>query len=120
MPQSKKPNLLELLENHVDETSSLNWSGTLGDYINLVMENPEIHMSSHTRVLRMIESHGIERDEDGSIKKYNFFDEDLFGIDESLSEIMSYLKAASAGSEVSRRILLLYEEFLMYSKNKTV
>ena len=108
MPQSKKPNLLELLENHVDETSSLNWSGTLGDYINLVMENPEIHMSSHTRVLRMIESHGIERDEDDSIKKYNFFDEDLFGIDESLSEIMSYLKAASAGSEVSRRILLLY------------
>ena len=50
----------------------------------------------------------IERDEDDSIKKYNFFDEDLFGIDESLSEIMSYLKAASAGSEVSRRILLLY------------
>lgn len=108
MPQSKKPNLLKLLENHVDETSSLNWSGTLGDYINLVMEDPEIHMSSHTRVLRMIESHGIERGEDNSIKKYNFFDEDLFGIDESLSEIMSYLKAASAGSEVSRRILLLY------------
>lgn len=108
MPQSKKPNLLKLLENHVDETSSLNWSGTLSDYINMVMEKPEIHMNSHTRVLRMIESHGVERDEGDIIKKYNFFDEDLFGIDESLSEIMSYLKAASAGSEVSRRILLLY------------
>lgn len=108
MPQSKKTNLLKLLENHVDETSSLSWSGTLADYINLVMENPEIHMSSHTRVLKMIESHGVERDDDNVITKYNFFDEDLFGIDESLAEIMSYLKAASAGSEVSRRILLLY------------
>ena len=108
MPQSKKTNLLKLLENHVDETSSLSWSGTLADYINLVMENPEIHMSSHTRVLKMIESHGVERDDDNAITKYNFFDEDLFGIDESLAEIMSYLKAASAGSEVSRRILLLY------------
>jgi serine protein kinase len=108
MPKSKKTDLLSLLENHVDETNSLNWSGTLSDYIQLVMDNPEIHMSSHTRVLKMIESHGIERAEDNSVKKYNFFDNDLFGIDESLSEIISYLKAASAGSEVSRRILLLY------------
>jgi serine protein kinase len=108
MPKSKKANLLKLLGEHVDETSSLQWEGTLSEYIEMVSKDPSIHMSSHTRVLRMIESHGVETDEDGSITNYNFFDKDLFGISESLSEVMSYLKAASAGSEVSRRILLLF------------
>ena len=106
--KTKKANLLRLLSEHVDETSTLEWEGTLADYIAMVTEDSSIHMSSHTRVLRMIESHGIERNEDGDITQYNFFDKDLFGIGDSLLEVMSYLKAASAGSEVSRRILLLF------------
>jgi serine protein kinase len=108
MPKKKKTDLLKMLASHVDEESSLSWEGTLADYIEMVSKNPEIHMSSHTRVLRMIESKGIERDSEGNITNYKFFENDLFGISESLSEIMSYLKAAAAGSEVSRRILLLF------------
>lgn len=108
MPPKKKPSLLEALNSHVDETNVLEWSGTLEDYVGIVTKNPSIHKSAHQRVLNMIEGAGIERDEDGDITKYNFFEGDLFGIDDSIAEIMSYLRAAAAGSEVSRRILLMY------------
>jgi serine protein kinase len=107
-PKKKKPSLLEALSSHVDKASTLEWAGTLADYIEIVTKSPEIHKGAHQRVLDMIEEAGVERDEDGLITKYHFFDGDLFGIESSISEIMSYLRAAAAGSEVSRRILLLY------------
>jgi serine protein kinase len=84
------------------------WTGTLEDYISLVVKNPAIHMTSHTRVLKMIESHGVEKDASGKIVKYNFFKDEIFGVDSSIDEIVSYLRAAAAGSEVGRRILLMY------------
>ena len=84
------------------------WTGTLEDYISLVVKTPAIHMTSHTRVLRMIESHGFEKDASGKIIKYNFFKDEIFGVDSSIDEIVSYLRAAAAGSEVGRRILLMY------------
>ena len=84
------------------------WTGTLEDYISLVVKTPAIHMTSHTRVLRMIESHGVEKDASGKIVKYNFFKDEIFGVDSSIDEIVSYLRAAAAGSEVGRRILLMY------------
>jgi serine protein kinase len=65
-------------------------------------------MGAHERILKMIEHAGIDRDEDGNITNYKFFENDLFGIDESIDEIMSYLRAAATGSEVSRRILLMF------------
>ena len=103
---SKK--LIEQLSKHVEESSSQVWEGTLRDYIDIVVENKGLHMSAHARVLRMIESHGMKRDDDGDIVSYNFFSDDLFGINEPIDKIMSYLRAAAKGSEVSRRILLLY------------
>lgn len=84
------------------------WNGTLKDYIELVMKNPSIHMGAHARVLKMIESHGVEEDSSGNIIKYKFFENEVFGAEDSIEEIISYLRAAAAGSEVGRRILLLY------------
>jgi len=56
----------------------------------------------------MIESHGVSKCEDTGERSYSFFESDLFGIDDSIKQVMEYLKAAAAGSEVSRRILLMY------------
>ena len=39
--------------------------------------------------------------------RYKLFSEDLFGIDEELERLADYFRAASAGSEVGRRLLLL-------------
>ena len=109
MPRKKNTEkLFETLTHHVKSADALAWNGTLKDYIELVIENKDLNISAHNRMLKMIESHGVERDESGFITKYNFFAEDLFGIEDSLEHIMSYLRAAAAGSEVSKRILLMY------------
>jgi len=108
MPNKTTTKLFESLSEHVNQSNLLQWEGTLRDYIELVISDSSIHLNAHSRVLRMIESAGVVRDEDGDIEEYSFFTEDLFGIDDSINEIMAYLKAAAAGSEVSRRILLLY------------
>jgi len=108
MPAKKTMSLIKALSEHVGELNSLAWNGTLEDYIKMVVETPSLHRSAHARVLSMIESAGVERNDDGDVERYLFFENDLFGIEESISELMSYLKAAAAGSEVSRRILLLF------------
>ena len=108
MATKKVTNFFEKLNAHVNELSSLAWEGTLEDYISMVIKNPSLHVNTHSRVLNMIESAGLKKSDDGDVEEYEFFTDDLFGVDESLVELMSYLRAAAAGSEVSRRILLLY------------
>lgn len=100
--------LFDLIQEHVKSSQQELWTGTLKDYIELLVRKPYLHMSAHKRVLKMIESAGVERDEDGKIISYKFFENDLFGVEDQIDELMSYLRAAAAGSEVSRRILLLY------------
>ena len=111
MPRKKKANIDELisaLDEHVAEQNNDAWSGTLRDYIGMVANKPSLNVSAHKRVLQMIESHGVSKCEDTGERSYSFFESDLFGIDDSIKQVMEYLKAAAAGSEVSRRILLMY------------
>jgi serine protein kinase len=108
MATKKVTNFIAKLNAHVSELSSLVWDGTLEDYISMVIKDSSVHVNAHSRVLNMIEAAGVKKDEDGDIEEYEFFTDDLFGVDESIDELMSYLRAAAAGSEVSRRILLLY------------
>ena len=87
------------------------WEGTVKDYIKLVQKSPKLAQLSHARVLDMIESAGVEydpTDKNKSFPKYKFFESDLFGIDDVIVKVVKYLKAAASGSQVGRRILLLY------------
>jgi serine protein kinase len=108
MATKKMTNFMGKLSAHVDELNSLEWEGTLEDYISMVVKDQSIHINAHSRVLHMIESAGLKKNDEGDVEEYEFFTDDLFGVDESIVELMSYLRAAAAGSEVSRRILLLY------------
>lgn len=100
--------LLKKLKKHQTESKRKEEVITLADYIKLLKDNPDIHKTAHQRVLDMILSHGVERDEEGNIEKYNFFAKEIFGVEESIEEFMSYLRAAASGSEVGKRILLMY------------
>lgn len=87
------------------------WSGTVRDFIPMVQANPKLAQLAHARVLDMIESAGVEYDkEDKNFQypHYKFFEHDLFGVDEPIRKLMKYLKAAASGSQVGRRILLMY------------
>jgi serine protein kinase len=100
--------LLELVSSHLEQNKEDVWEGTLRDYLKMVVENTKIHVGAHERVLRMIESHGVEEGTEGEPSNYKFFSRDLFGVEQQIEEFMKYLRAAAAGSEVGRRILLVY------------
>jgi serine protein kinase len=54
----------------------------------------------------MILSYGTRVDENG-FTRYNFFDGKIFGAEKQIEDIMMYLKAASMGLDIKKRVLLL-------------
>ena len=83
------------------------WEGTFRDFLALVIQQPALAQRAHTRIYNMIKAAGSYVDE-ADKERYHFFDQDLFGIDEPLARVVEYFKAAAMGSDVGRRILLLY------------
>ena len=83
------------------------WSGTFADFLAKILPNDArgIARSSHEYVWDMIR---VEEsaDEQGRFR-CKLFEDELFGIDDALERLVDYFKAASAGSEVGRRLLLL-------------
>lgn len=83
------------------------WEGTFRDDLPLVLKHPQLAQLAHARIYQMVRSYGVELDEQGN-ERYPFFTRELFGIDEALAKVVEYLKAAAMGSDVGKRILLLY------------
>ena len=83
------------------------WSGTFGAFLESVFPNDPrgITRMSHQYIWDMIRTEGCA-DEKGQLH-CRLFDDELYGIDEALDRLVDYFKAASAGSEVGRRLLLL-------------
>ena len=84
------------------------WSGTFGTFLETVFPHDPrgITRSSHQYMWDMIRAEGCA-DESGQQLHCRLFDDELYGIDETLDRLVDYFKAASAGSEVGRRLLLL-------------
>jgi serine protein kinase len=101
--------LSELLGCEVKEDMTP-WRGTLKTYLPMVLDNPQLNETAHARICRMIEEKGVsfEDEENKENPLYKFFTDDLFGIDHVLGKIMQFFRAAAAGSEVRKRILLLW------------
>jgi len=103
--------IVSLIDSCIGNEDLTPWEGPLKEYLQMVVEDPNLNELAHSRIWRMVESTGVEfasEDEKKKNPKYSFFQKDLFGVDHVLAQIMQYFKAAAAGSEVSRRILLLW------------
>jgi serine protein kinase len=98
--------LIQRLEDLRAEEQRLAWSGTFADYFDLVRQNPGIARLAHARVYDMIVEAGIETDEHGGVR-YNFFADDIYGIDAALDQLVEYFHSAAQRLEVRKRILLL-------------
>ncbi|NLN86226.1 MAG: PrkA family serine protein kinase [Syntrophomonadaceae bacterium] len=95
------------------------FEGTLLDYLKLVKRNPDITMLAHERMFNVIVSRGtdsINTEDDQrlkriygkeSIKRYKFFEEDFYGIDKTIMELVRYFHSASMRGEESRQVLYL-------------
>lgn len=106
-----KKDIFSEIDNYTKSIDTKEWNGTIRDYIPMVQKNSKLTQLAHARVLDMIESAGVEFDEKDKNKqnpKYRFFENDLFGLEEPIRKVVKYLKAAATGSQVGRRILLLY------------
>ncbi|HSE98724.1 MAG TPA: protein prkA [Blastocatellia bacterium] len=105
-----KPNISDLLEVHRRDRERLAWEGTFRDYFELVLQIPNVSKLSHARVCDMILASGVEKINEGSrdeITRFNFFSDELFGIEGPISKIVEYFKSAGQRLEVRKRILLL-------------
>lgn len=108
--QEKRLSLTEMLEAHRRERERLAWEGTFREYFEMASANPKITALSHARICDMILSGGVEKLKEGTpdeVSRYNFFSEELFGIDEAIEQIVEYFKSAAQRLEVRKRILLL-------------
>lgn len=95
--------LVAFTKNH----RAIHWSGTFSAFLEEILPgDPQgVARSAHQYMWDMIRWMG-EDDANGNFH-CRLFDEELFGIDESIARVVDYFKAAAAGSEVGRRLLLL-------------
>jgi serine protein kinase len=108
--EDKKLNISDLLEAHRRERERLAWEGSFRDYFEQILQNPGTSKLSHARVCDMVLSAGVEKINEGSrdeIIRYNFFSDELFGIEAPISKIVEYFKSAAQRLEVRKRIMLL-------------
>jgi len=87
------------------------WEGTFGDFLKTILpaRPAALARTSHQYIWDMLRWHGQTANPEASeaVKARELFKRELFGIDEPLSRVVEYFKAAAAGSDVGRRLLLL-------------
>jgi serine protein kinase len=85
------------------------WEGSFGDFLTSILPaNPAAFArSSHEYIWDMLRWHGRESTGSDASKARDLFKRELFGVDEPLARVVDYFKAAAAGSDVGRRLLLL-------------
>ncbi|MFN3241301.1 MAG: PrkA family serine protein kinase [Planctomycetota bacterium] len=93
------------------------WEGSFQDYLGLVAANPRILRTAHQRVYDMVMSYGVDEIEvdKAKVQSYRFFSDPIengkdgiFGLERSLNDLMSMLKASAHGYGPERRVLLLH------------
>ena len=108
-PESKSLDFLNSLTDFSKQHRAQRWEGSLGDFLTKILPTSPTTLvrTSHEYIWDMLLWYG--RDVDGSEvqKARELFKRELFGVDEPLGRVVDYFKAAAAGSDVGRRLLLL-------------
>lgn len=98
--------LVKRLEEYRERDRVLNWEGTFAQYFEIVTQQPSIVQLSHERIYNMIMAAGTETSRMGD-PRYNFFSNEIFGLEKPLQQIVEYFHSAAQRLEVRKRILLL-------------
>ena len=95
------------------------FEGSFLEYLSLIKNNPELAILAHERMYKLIVSLGFEaiKTEDNqrlkriygkeTIKKYRFFENEFYGIDKTIMEIVRYFHSAAMRGEESRQVLYM-------------
>jgi serine protein kinase len=99
------------------EFEELNWTGSFRDYLNVVIERPQVARSSFQRVYEMIISYGSESyvEYKKEITHWKFFDDPIedgkdavFGLDVHLQKLVNVFKAGANRYGPEKRVILLH------------
>src|SRR6266581_215029 len=98
--------LVKRLEEYRDRERELQWEGTFAQYFEIATKKPEVTRLAHERIYRMIMDAGVGTSRTGE-PLFNFFSDEIFGIEKPLQQIVEYFHSAAQRLEVRKRILLL-------------
>jgi serine protein kinase len=100
-------------ENRAKKSAS-SWQGTCLEYLDLVKKNPALGMSAPSRLYNMIIAQGTKPTSEKmllpgyeDLVHYNFFEDQIFGVDESIHDIVKFFHAGARRTETGKRILML-------------
>ncbi|HJO36378.1 MAG: serine protein kinase [Pseudomonadota bacterium] len=103
--------LIASLEAYTRQHHATRWRGTLREFLNDVLPRApyEVARNSHQYIWDMLrwKHRELTGDEDPDAPPTGLFTQELYGVDKALGRVVDYFKAASAGTEVGRRLLLL-------------
>ncbi|MGD0492059.1 MAG: serine protein kinase [Steroidobacteraceae bacterium] len=107
--ESSPSDFLDSLNRFSKEHRAQRWEGTLSDFLTHILpaRPASFTRTSHEYIWDMLLWHGRESEGDDVQKARELFKRELFGVDEPLRRVVDYFKAAAAGSDVGRRLLLL-------------
>lgn len=96
-----------------DKFQKLNEEMSFSDYLSLVLKNPKLARTSYQYLYDMIMSKGTKKIERyrRTYIHYSFFDDPevpIFGLDETLHQLVQFFKGAAGGYGPERRVLLLH------------
>jgi serine protein kinase len=111
--------ILDELRGQIDlgDYRKQHWEGSFADYINIVVEHPEVTRSAYQRLYDMILTHGTEDVYENKEKviRFKFFadyaakyGEAVYGLDRALMQLVNTFKSAARGYGTERRVLLLH------------
>jgi serine protein kinase len=107
--ESNPVDFLNSLTDFSKQHRAQRWEGTLGDFLThiLPVKPAALVRTSHEYIWDMLLWYGREVEGSDVQKARELFKRELFGVDEPLGRVVDYFKAAAAGSDVGRRLLLL-------------
>ncbi len=111
--------LLQLVNEMQDRKKfqELNWTGTFGEYLDFVTQNPQVTRNAFQRIYDMIMAYGTEEfiDAKKRLIRYKFFsdmsfdqNDAIFGLEIPLMRLVNFFKAAAQGYGTEKRVLLLH------------
>ena len=108
--KSKASQFIESLTKFTQEHRARHWEGSFGQFLDEILpQQPKLYArTSHEYIWDMFRWYAErESKPNGNAMPTELFRHELFGIDQALDRVVEYFKAASAGSDVGRRLLLL-------------
>jgi len=109
----------QLIEKDRETREKFEWRGTALEYLDLVAEEPLRTKLAHARLFDMLMDAGVEEinvEEDARLsrifknqrlKRYNFFSERFYGMENTIAAVVRYFHSASLKGEESRQVLYL-------------